>query len=508
MELIRTWLKWYQKILSHTFNLSFWVQHSISLSFLPQVNFDASSRCLNSAACSSFLPVTNSFFSEKATYHHSFTVSQYWDEAFYIFQHSFTEIHEHAQFMQSPQEQTLHRHVNVPFHQESHQDIDLNVKKRNQESNQQSILTISKHSSDGETCIAETCDTNEPTENSIQLKLLTFNLWNTNVVKGGYREYVSRIKQFAKVCKQMLMFSGRAAENRAVLWRGHCRCAPLQYSLVSPSLNTALPAKNRWSHDSHVWIMWQCSLDVDKHLWRWVVRCHRYMYTSVLFTLTGRYFALDNKRAVPVPRPCGRPCALEWRWVIVLSTRQCPRSQQRRLARSVSQHAAQKQMVRCAKVNWICVDTRTHSVEHIHSPDAYFFTVMSRQRSRCSGIAGSPLSGWTRRQTWTQSNGTFSENTETLPVYLSTGTDRHVSSSQQSRRGFSVFLQISHPEPQLHTSVQVNHTFCARFVLTQTFIPLVSFFKFSSFSETGATYPIATKEYCFTLKWMYHVLVR
>ncbi len=55
-------------------------------------------------------------------------------------------------------------------------------------------------SSQTDTCSDKSCsDTSNTQSLPRTLKILTFNVWNTNVVQGGNKEYVARIKQAAKV---------------------------------------------------------------------------------------------------------------------------------------------------------------------------------------------------------------------------------------------------------------------------------------------------------------------
>ena len=67
-----------------------------------------------------------------------------------------------------------------------------------------------------DTCSKKSCDNfavkqETLTVDSRLLKILTFNIWNTNVVQGGYKQYISRIKQIAKASE--FIYSSRECIN-------------------------------------------------------------------------------------------------------------------------------------------------------------------------------------------------------------------------------------------------------------------------------------------------------
>ena len=157
-------------------------------------------------------------YAENIGYHHSFTVTQYWDESLYIYQHTVYEVHEQAEtnYLSSDLKRKLQLPISVPMYQEDHSgsvDVDIN-KASHQPSNypDHSHHDSPSHGTDPsesvETCSKKSCDKSDLNQEKItvdsrQLKILTFNVWNTNVVEGGYKQYLSRIKQIAKVSEFM-----------------------------------------------------------------------------------------------------------------------------------------------------------------------------------------------------------------------------------------------------------------------------------------------------------------
>ena len=158
----------------------------------------------------------NTFFTcaENIGYHHSFTVTQYWDESLYIYQHTVYEIHEQSEvnYLSSDVKRTMQHPINVPIYQEDLSGrVDVDINKASQQpsnypdhSNNDPSSRDTDASNSMDTCSKKPCDNIELkqetlTVDSRRLKILTFNIWNTNVVQGGYKQYLSRIKQIAKV---------------------------------------------------------------------------------------------------------------------------------------------------------------------------------------------------------------------------------------------------------------------------------------------------------------------
>ena len=163
---------------------------------------------------------------ENIGYHHSFTVTQYWDETLYIYQHTVYEVHEAAEvnYLSSDMKRALQHPINVPIYQEDLSgsvDVDIN-KASHQPSNYRdhSNHDPPSHSTDPsnsmDTCSKKSFDNIELKQETLTvhsrlLKILSFNIWNTNVVQGGYKQYLSRIKQIAKVSQ--FIYSSRECTN-------------------------------------------------------------------------------------------------------------------------------------------------------------------------------------------------------------------------------------------------------------------------------------------------------
>ncbi len=171
------------------------------------------------------------------SYHHSFTVTEYWDGQLYIYQHTF---HKHWSTYPEPPlslhaAQKLQSELKSPVYAELHSgpEVNMDLMEQQHSSKHSSIKNThnidhedhsnyytqrthdstshskslggpsSSHndmSSQTDTCSDKSCgDTSNTQSLPRTLKILTFNVWNTNVVQGGNKEYVARIKQAAKV---------------------------------------------------------------------------------------------------------------------------------------------------------------------------------------------------------------------------------------------------------------------------------------------------------------------
>ncbi len=176
------------------------------------------------------------------SYHHSFTVTEYWDGQLYIYQHTFHKVWSVNPETQLPLDasQKLQRELKSPVYPElnSGAEVHLDIVGKQDGSIHSSIkntpntdqeqhandYTHRTHdstsdqedpggilfndrdaSSQTDTCSDKSCS-DIPNAKSLPrtLKILTFNIWNTNVVHGGNKEYVSRIKQAAKVSVRSL----------------------------------------------------------------------------------------------------------------------------------------------------------------------------------------------------------------------------------------------------------------------------------------------------------------
>ncbi len=140
-------------------------------------------------------------------------MSQYWDESLHIFQHTF-QVRQQTDFgsFDSDAATAFGQPVNMPVYQEdhsSHTDVDFKLASENGQlshNDAQDGETVSKHSSFTlkDTCRTENCEAESSFVHSeisscVQLKIVSFNVWNTNVVRGGNKEYISRMKQIAQV---------------------------------------------------------------------------------------------------------------------------------------------------------------------------------------------------------------------------------------------------------------------------------------------------------------------
>ena len=153
-------------------------------------------------------------FTEETEYHHSIAVSQYWDESLHMFQHSFYEVHKKMDLNHLASDvKAFKQAINVPLYQEDLSGaVNIDISESSHEhsepidhSNYRSSSPHDGQYNEDDTCTKELCDNTEQrkktySEMKTQLKILSFNIWNTNVVQGGYKEYKSRIKQIAKVC--------------------------------------------------------------------------------------------------------------------------------------------------------------------------------------------------------------------------------------------------------------------------------------------------------------------
>ena len=143
----------------------------------------------------------------------------------YIYEHTFYEVHEQAEvnYLSSDVKRTLQHPINVPIYQEDLSgsvDVDIN-KASHQPYNYPDHSNHDPPSRDTDpsnldTCSKKPCDNIEPKQetlpvNSRRLKILTFNIWNTNVVQGGYKQYLSRIKQITKVSE--FIYSSKKCAN-------------------------------------------------------------------------------------------------------------------------------------------------------------------------------------------------------------------------------------------------------------------------------------------------------
>ena len=141
-------------------------------------------------------------------------MTQYWDESLYIYQHTFYEVRDQTDvnYLSSDVKRTLQHPVNVPVYQEDLSgSVDVDINKASHQpsnhrdhSNHDPLSGSTDSSKSVDTCSKKSCDNillkqETLTVYSRLLKILTFNIWNTNVVQGGYKQYLSRIKQIAKV---------------------------------------------------------------------------------------------------------------------------------------------------------------------------------------------------------------------------------------------------------------------------------------------------------------------
>ena len=162
-------------------------------------------------------------------------MTQYWDESLYIYEHTVYEVHEQAgvNYLSSDMKRTLQHPINVPIYQEDLSgsvDVDINKASHppynypNHSNHDPSSRNTDPSNAD--TC-SKPCDDIEPkqvtlTVDSKRLKILTFNIWNTNVVQGGYKQYLSRIKQMAKV-SEFYLFDQKMHKWKSVLLTHHLK---------------------------------------------------------------------------------------------------------------------------------------------------------------------------------------------------------------------------------------------------------------------------------------------
>ena len=121
-------------------------------------------------------------------------------------------------------EWTLQQPINMPIYQEDHSgSVGVDINKASHQpsnyrdhSNHDPPTYSTDPSNSMDTCSKKSCDNfavkqETLTVDSRLLKILTFNIWNTNVVQGGYKQYISRIKQIAKVSE--FIYSSRECIN-------------------------------------------------------------------------------------------------------------------------------------------------------------------------------------------------------------------------------------------------------------------------------------------------------
>ena len=133
-----------------------------------------------------------------------------------MFQHTFYEVHKKRDFnpLSSDVVTDFQQAINSPLYQEElsgavNIDISKSSHQHCQAADHSDCQSSSPHDDQHkaeDTCSKESCDKTEQrkqtsSDNNVQLKILSFNIWNTNVVRGGYKEYISRIKQIAKACE-------------------------------------------------------------------------------------------------------------------------------------------------------------------------------------------------------------------------------------------------------------------------------------------------------------------
>ena len=143
-------------------------------------------------------------------------MTQYWDEKFYIFQHTLNEVHKQrdSSYISSNVGKTLSQPLEAPIYQTDRSgSVGLDVNKASYQHSEHA--STSDHLED--TCSKDSCNTkfaqDKSSDGNKQLKILTFNIWNTNVVQGGYKQYLARIKQIAKVSEKKLGFCGAITDS-------------------------------------------------------------------------------------------------------------------------------------------------------------------------------------------------------------------------------------------------------------------------------------------------------
>ena len=163
------------------------------------------------------------------TFTHSFMISEHWDKKLYIFEHTFykqanrsersniygdtKKKHQQPDTSKTSQQDDLHMDVHaehipkserkIKDQKELKEEVPLNMRESTTEghprpySSSEHIQNIPQ--ADQGSCSSDSCPSGL---HNITLKILSFNIWNFNVVHGGEKQYAARIQHLADLCRK------------------------------------------------------------------------------------------------------------------------------------------------------------------------------------------------------------------------------------------------------------------------------------------------------------------